>query len=102
MSRAAAGGAGAPPFRVACPAVTLDILCSCVVVFLAYISIGLWALLVSRVEGGGGVVLKGGLQQMAISEHTAKEGRLPDLVTGQSHHAGCQHVCTLSVEFDTR
>lgn len=48
----------------------------------------------------GEAVLKGGLQQMAVLEHTVKEGRLLDLVTGQNHQTGCQHICILSVEFD--
>ena len=37
---------------------------------------------------------------MATLEHTVKEGRLLDLVTGQNHHTGCQHACALSVEYD--
>ena len=51
---AGVGGAGSPPFRVVCPAVTLDILCSDVVIFLACIAMALWAFLVSQVGGGGG------------------------------------------------
>ena len=47
-------GAGLSPFRVVYPAITLDTLCSDVVVFLACISIGLWAFLVSQAGVGGG------------------------------------------------
>lgn len=48
----------------------------------------------------GEAVLKSGLQQTAVWEHTVKERRLLDLVTRQNHHTGCQHIRTLSVEFD--